>query len=54
MVWLIFPENQSIYACTLATQTRLNIDIYELNMTITGGDVLPNFQIALNRIFPKE
>lgn len=54
MVWLIFPENQSIYACTLATQTRLNIDIYDIQMTISGGELLPNFQIALHRIFPKE
>ncbi|HRF97302.1 MAG TPA: Uma2 family endonuclease [Aggregatilineales bacterium] len=54
MVWLIFPDNQSVYVCTLESKNRLTVDIYDTTMTLTGGDVLPNFTLETTRIFPKE
>jgi Uma2 family endonuclease len=54
MVWVIFPDNQSVYVCTLESKNRMNLDIYEHDMTLTGGNVLPNFTLELARIFPKD
>lgn len=54
MVWLIFPENQTVYVCTLASEHRLMVDRYERSMTLSGGDVLPHFSLQIARIFPDD
>lgn len=54
MVWLIFPENRTVYVCTLASEHRLMVDRYEQHMTLAGGDILPDFSLQIVRIFPDE
>lgn len=54
MVWLIFPENQTVYVCTLASEHRMMVDRYEQNMTLSGGEILPHFSLEIARIFPNE
>lgn len=48
LVWLVFPEKQfiEVYA------PGKDVDILSLNDTLTGGDVLPGFTLAVKDVFP--
>jgi len=54
IVWVVFPENWSVYGCTLQTDNKLVVDILDKNMTLSGGDVLPNFSLPVADIFPDD
>lgn len=47
LVWLVYPESRIVEAHTPAGATTLNY--YN---TLTGGDVLPGFQLPVSDIFP--
>lgn len=54
IVWVVFPENQSVYVCTLQADNKLVVDILYKEMTLNGGDVLPNFSLPVADIFPDD
>ncbi|HRF97600.1 MAG TPA: Uma2 family endonuclease, partial [Aggregatilineales bacterium] len=54
IVWVVFPDNKSVYVCTSATDDSLNVKIYDATMTLSGGDVLPNFSLPVADIFPED
>ena len=47
LVWLVYPETRTVTAHTPAGATTLNE-----NDTLSGGDVLPGFQLPVSDIFP--
>ncbi len=51
IVWVVFPDNKSVYVCTPAMDDSLNVKIYDVTMTLNGGDVLPNFSLSVADIF---
>ena len=46
LVWLVFPEKQLVEAYTLTDE-----QIFNVNDTLSGGDVLPNFSLAVSQVF---
>ena len=54
IVWVVFPENHSVYVCTLQADKKLVVDILDKSMTLSGGDVLPNFSLPVADIFPDD
>ncbi|MDE2750574.1 MAG: Uma2 family endonuclease [Chloroflexota bacterium] len=47
LVWLVYPENRTVVAQTAESATTLHEDD-----TLTGGDVLPGFELRVGDIFP--
>ena len=47
LIWLIYPESRTIVAHTTAGANTLNE-----NDTLSGGDVLPGFELRVNDLFP--
>ncbi|MDE2776212.1 MAG: Uma2 family endonuclease [Chloroflexota bacterium] len=47
LVWLVYPENRTVVAHTTEGATTLHEDD-----TLSGGDVLPGFEITVGDIFP--
>ena len=47
LIWLIYPESRTIVAHTAAGANTLNE-----NDTLSGGDVLPGFELRVGDIFP--
>jgi Uma2 family endonuclease len=48
LVWLVFPETQTVYVYTPANPAGKK---YGIDDTLDGGDVLPGFTLALRDIF---
>lgn len=49
MVWLVYPDRQLVEVFTVDERHLLTADA-----TISGGDVLPGFTLAIQDIFPAE
>jgi len=47
LIWLVYPESRTIVAHTAEAATTL-----QENDTLSGGDVLPGFQLRVGDIFP--
>lgn len=47
MVWLVYPAKRLIEVLTADSRELLGIDD-----TLTGGDVLPGFSVAVKQLFP--
>ncbi|PJF29909.1 MAG: hypothetical protein CUN52_05955 [Phototrophicales bacterium] len=54
IVWVVYPEDKMVYVCTLEANNSMNVLPMDETMTLTGGDVLPNFTLAVAKIFPDE
>ena len=51
VVWLVYPDSQSIEVCTLNAQGALQIDPLAADETLHGGDVLPEFSVKVGDFF---
>lgn len=49
LVWAIYPEQQQVHVLTTTAPRWV---ILTTDDTLTGGDVLPGFQVAVKDIFP--
>lgn len=49
MVWLVYPETKEVAVYTLANPTPI---IYGISDSLSGGDVLPGFELPVKDIFP--
>jgi Uma2 family endonuclease len=50
LVWVIYPSARQVYVYTSASDVRILME----PATLDGGDVLPGFQLSLNRLFEDE
>ena len=51
LVWLAFPENQSVTVCTLSASGDVQTRILDISDTLDGGDVLPGFTLPIKDVF---
>lgn len=54
LVWIVYPDNQVVDVCHLGEDGELKIRKIDLNGTLDGEDVLPDFKLAVKDIFPTE
>jgi len=54
LVWLAYPESKVVWVCRLADDGDLKLHKAELNDTLDGDDMLPEFRLAVKDIFPAE
>lgn len=52
IVWTIYADEQKVYVFTLDANSNLIGVPKEISDTLSGGDVLPNFKLAVRDIFP--
>lgn len=52
-VWVIYPNEREIDVATLQADDSIAYKTYGISDTLTGGDVLPGFSVAVADIFPK-
>lgn len=48
-VWVVIPEEQQVYVYTSPTRT----DILDASGVLTGGDMLPGFEMTLRNLFSR-
>jgi Uma2 family endonuclease len=53
LVWIIYPDDEWVDVCALSDDGSLNIRTLTTEDTLTGGDVLPDFEVKVIEIFPK-
>jgi Uma2 family endonuclease len=46
-VWLLFPDRQQVYRYT----APLEMQILNADDTLTGGELLPDFQVRVAELF---
>lgn len=50
LVWVIYPASEQVYVYTSPT----HVEILQRTDTLTGGDVIPGFELALGNLFASE
>lgn len=50
LVWLVYPELKKVYVCRPADDGML-VQTLDVDSTLTGGDVLPGFELPLKKLF---
>lgn len=53
LVWTVYPEEQTVYVFQPADSDELRVQTFELDDTLDGGDVLPDFTLPVRDIFPQ-
>jgi Uma2 family endonuclease len=51
LVWLFYPAAQRVEVCTLDANDTLAIETLAHSATLSGGQVLPEFRLALQDLF---
>jgi len=51
VVWLVYPDSQSIEICTLNIEGTLQITPLAAEETLDGGAILPEFSVTLGDFF---
>jgi Uma2 family endonuclease len=51
LVWLVYPDSQSMEVCTLNSEGILQIDPLAADEILRGGDVLPGFSVTVGDFF---
>lgn len=51
IVWIVFPQSQTIEVCMLNEDAGLEIETKGMNDTLNGGSLLTDFSVAVNDIF---
>ena len=51
IVWLVYPERRGVDVCTLGEAGALQTEFVAENGSLSGGDALPGFTLALTRLF---
>jgi Uma2 family endonuclease len=52
-VWVISSKLKTVFVWKRGTGASLIVDEFNLEATLTGGDVLPDFALAVKDIFPE-
>jgi Uma2 family endonuclease len=53
IVWVVYPDDKSVDVCTLTSDGKLVTETLSEHDSLQGGDVLPNFTLAVAKIFPE-
>lgn len=53
-VWVLYPEQRVLDVWTPGAEDTANKRKYTAADTLTGGDVLPDFSVAVSELFPTE
>ena len=53
LVWLIYPADYAVEVCTLNADGDMQVKTVGVEGILEGGDVLPDFQLPVEKIFPK-
>ena len=51
IVWLVYPERRGVDVCTLDDADALQTEFVDEKGSLSGGDALPGFTLALTRLF---
>lgn len=51
LVWLVYPQSESIEVCTLDANTNLAIETLDRAGTLHGGTILEGFSLSVDAIF---
>lgn len=54
VVWTVYPEDKLVEVHRLNDAGTLLTDTYRVGDTLTGGNVLPDFAVAIQAIFPED
>ena len=54
IVWVVYPDTQTVEVYRPSETEEADMLSLTLDDWLEGGDVLPDFKLAINRIFPKE
>ncbi|MCL4255072.1 MAG: Uma2 family endonuclease [Anaerolineae bacterium] len=54
MVWVVYPDDKTVYVCLPSDNGGMNVNVFDNTMTLTGGDVLPDFSVPVADIFPDD
>ncbi|MCB9455566.1 MAG: Uma2 family endonuclease [Anaerolineaceae bacterium] len=51
-VWAVYPGEQMVYVMQLDADGRMISTPFDTDSTLTGGDILPGFTLAVREVFP--
>ena len=54
LVWIVLPAEKGVDVCRAADGPRLNIEFVGQESSVSGEQVLPSFELKLERLFPTE
>jgi Uma2 family endonuclease len=52
IVWAVYPDDRTIHVMTLDADGSLRSHAYGVDATLDGGEVLPEFTLAVRDVFP--
>ncbi len=53
LVWNVYPDEQVIEVWRKNDATKLEMEPIRRDGTVTGGDMLPGFELPLSKVFPQ-
>jgi Uma2 family endonuclease len=54
MVWVVYPDDKTVYVCIPDSDGGMKVNVFDVTMTLSGGDVLPDFSLPVADIFPED
>ena len=51
LVWLVQPERRGVEVCRLIDGTQLQIEFVDGDGSLSGDDILPDFELSVRKIF---
>jgi Uma2 family endonuclease len=51
MVWVVYPEDEQVEVYRLNPDGTFQVQLLDKDDTLTGGQVLPDFQLPLSKVF---
>lgn len=54
MVWVVYPDDKTVYVCLPSDDGGMKVNSFDATMTLSGGDVLPDFSLPVADIFPDD
>ncbi len=53
LVWIVLPADEGVDVCRSADGARLDIEFVGQDGALSGENVLPGFELALTKLFPR-
>jgi Uma2 family endonuclease len=54
LVWVVYPNDKTVYVCVPSDDGGMKVNVFDADMTLHGGDVLPDFSLPVADIFPDD
>jgi Uma2 family endonuclease len=52
LVWAVYPREQTVYVWKPVSDGGLHVQVFGIEDTLDGGEVLPGFTLNVRDIFP--